>query len=375
MNRKDLNNRYLELPHGRLITPVFMPDATFGFVRAVDSNDLIKCKIQVLVMNVFHLMQSPGSSTIKALGGLHKMCGWERPIITDSGGFQIYSLIRDNPKHGSVTKNGLSFRPQGKERKSILTPEKSIQLQLSYGADIIICLDYCTHPDDSFEHQEESVIRTIEWAKRCKIEFEKHINKQNSFKHTKPLLFAVIQGGKMLELRKQCAEVLLDIGFDGFGYGGYPFDSKGKLLIDMFRHTRNLIPLEFPMFALGIGSPENIVKVFEIGYDLFDSSLPTRDARRGRLCIFEAEDLNQLKSHRNSYIYIGDKKYIKSNDPISLYCDCLTCSNYSRAYLHHLFKRNDALYFRLASIHNLRFMAVLMEQLRGDYNEKKSKIL
>jgi len=361
------NARYtntLSLPHGQLKLPVFMPDATFGFVRAVDSNDLIRCKIQALVMNAFHLMQHPGSSTIKVLGGLHKMFGWNKPIITDSGGFQIYSLMRDNPKYGSISKNGIIFWPRGVGRKFVLTPEKSIQLQLSYGADIIICLDYCTHPDDSYKSQEESVIRTIQWARRCKFEFEKHINKQSRLNHTEPLLFGVIQGGRYVELRKQCAETLLDIGFDGFGYGGYPFDSKGTLLIDILKFTRKLIPTKFLMFGLGIGSPENIKKGFKIGYDLFDSSLPTRDARYGRLYIFETEKINRFDQY--SRIYIGDRKYIKRKEPISINCDCLTCSNYSRAYLHFLFKRNDPIYYRLATIHNLRFMTLFMRKLRGD---------
>src|SRR6266704_3871035 len=155
----------LQLPHGRIHIPVFMPDATLGVVRSVDTTDLIGCEIQAVVMNTFHLMQHPGSSTIKALGRLHKMSAWQRPIITDSGGFQAYSLIRQNARYGSLTDRGITFQPDGSARKFHLTPEKSIQLQLSYDADVVICLDDCTHVDDALAVQQESVNRTLQWAR------------------------------------------------------------------------------------------------------------------------------------------------------------------------------------------------------------------
>ena len=163
----------LHLPHGQLKLPNFLPDATLGVVRSVDSVDLEQCGVEAVVMNTFHLMQRPGSSTITALGGLHQMSGWPRPIITDSGGFQAYSLIRQNSKFGQMNDKGITFQPEGSDRKFHLTPEKSIQLQLSYGADIAVCLDDCTHVDDSLETQQESVKRTIGWARRCKSEFER----------------------------------------------------------------------------------------------------------------------------------------------------------------------------------------------------------
>ena len=163
----------LKLPHGELRLPVFLPDATQGVVRAVDSADLELCGVQALVMNTFHLMQRPGSSTIQALGGLHRMCAWSRPIITDSGGFQAYSLIRQNARFGQITDSGIIFRPEGSDRKIQLTPEKSVQLQLRYGADVVICLDDCTHVEESPAEQERAVRRTVAWARRCKVEFER----------------------------------------------------------------------------------------------------------------------------------------------------------------------------------------------------------
>jgi queuine tRNA-ribosyltransferase len=162
---------HLDLPHGRLEFPAYLPDATFGLVRTADSADLVHCQIEAVVMNTFHLMQRPGSSTIHALGGLHKMCGWSRPIITDSGGFQAYSLIRQNPKFGTLHENGLTFIPEGDQHRLQLTPEKCIQLQLAYGSDVVICLDDCTNVDASPEEQTRSVDRTIAWAKRSKLEF------------------------------------------------------------------------------------------------------------------------------------------------------------------------------------------------------------
>src|ERR1051326_5144538 len=163
----------LRLPHGEVCLPAFLPDATLGVVRGVDSADLENCGIEALVMNGFHLMQRPGSSTVQALGGLHQMAGWQRPIVTDSGGFQAYSLIRQNPKYGSLNDKGITFQPDGAARKFFFSPEKTIQLQLSYGSDVVICLDDCTHVDDAQAEQELSVRRTIAWAKRCKQEFER----------------------------------------------------------------------------------------------------------------------------------------------------------------------------------------------------------
>src|SRR5438270_3448131 len=210
----------LQLPHGQIHMPVFMPDATLGVVRSVDATDLMHCEVQAVVMNTFHLMQRPGSSTIHALGGLHKMSAWQRPIVTDSGGFQAYSLIQQNARFGSMSDDGITFKPEGSERKFHLTPEKTIQLQLSYGADVVICLDECTHVDASLQMQAISVKRTIDWAKRGKKEFVRLVDQRRLPAEQRPLLFAVIQGGGSPELRKRCANALLELGFDGFGYGG-----------------------------------------------------------------------------------------------------------------------------------------------------------
>jgi len=369
----------LQLTHGRLRLPVFLPDATLGVVRSVDSADLVRCGVQGVVMNTFHLMQHPGSSTVQALGGLHAMSGWQRPIVTDSGGFQAYSLIRQNPKNGSLTSNGITFRPDQSRRKFTLTPEKSVQLQMSYGADVVVCLDDCTHVDAPLGTQRESVERTIAWARRCKGEFERLVEQKGLSQEQRPLLLAVIQGGGLCELRRRCAEELLEIGFDGFGYGGWPLDGNGNLLADMLAYVRELVPAEFPAHALGVGHPAYVVACARMGYDLFDCSLPTRDARRGRLYAFVSDIppalvLSEVEGCGGadrggdwfSYIYVTDDKHIKAGGPISSHCDCPCCTDYSLGYLHHLFAVKDSLALRLATMHNLRFMTQLMALLREE---------
>ncbi len=354
----------LKTRRGDLDLPVFLPDATFGVVRSLDAADLLSCGVQALVMNTFHLMQKPGSSTVQSLGGLHRMSGWNRPIITDSGGFQAYSLIHKKNLDGKLSENGIEFTPEGANRKFLLTPEKCIQLQLGYDADVVICLDDCTHVDATKAEQEASVSKTITWAKRCKREYLKLLEQKKITEHQRPLIFAVIQGGGIPALRKHCAEELLQIGFDGYGFGGWPLDGKGNLLVDILALTRHLIPSDVPMHALGVGHPANLAACAMLGYDMFDSAMPTRDARHGRLYGFKQKPDKQLFTTAGDWLhftYIADEKHIKSDDPISIFCDCHTCRNYSLGYLRHLFKMEDTLYYRLATIHNVR----LMTQLTG----------
>jgi queuine tRNA-ribosyltransferase len=346
--------------------PAFLPDATRAVVRSIDSVDLEGCGVDALVMNTYHLMQRPGSSTVRALGGLHVMTGWRRPIMTDSGGFQIYSLIRQNPKYGRLTDKGAVFAADGSARKYNLTPGKSIQLQMSYGADVLVCLDDCTHADDPLEEQRKSVERTVAWARRARDEFDRLIAQKDLRGGERPLLFAVIQGGSNVDLRRQCAAELLEIGFDGFGYGGWPLDSDNHLLVDMLQLVRELVPPEYPLHALGVGHPANVVECARMGYPMFDSAMPTRDARNGRLYAFTTDDVGAIGTGDDwfKYVYVTDDKQIKANEPVSPFCDCLTCARYSVGYLYHLYKIGDALFMRLATIHNLSFMMRLMEYLR-----------
>ncbi len=346
--------------------PTFMPDGTYGYVRALTGQDLQAIGLEAMMMNAFHLMQKPGSSIIQALGGLHKMASWPHVLMTDSGGFQAYSLIRQNSKFGSLTERGITFYPEASKRKLLLTPEKSIQLQMSYGSDILVCLDDCTHVDASREEQEQSVELTIAWAKRAKKTFDSLIKSRGFEEHQRPLIFGVIQGGGEVDLRKKCADALLDIGFDGFGFGGWPLDSESNLLTDILEYTRSLIPNEYPIHALGIGHPASIVAAYQIGYEMFDCALPTRDARHGRLYARKSTN-SKLDKDGDwlQFVYINSEQYIRSDEPISPECDCLTCQHYSMAYLFHLYRQRDANYQRLATMHNLRFMTQLTEELRA----------
>ncbi|MGH9346296.1 MAG: tRNA-ribosyltransferase family protein [Vicinamibacterales bacterium] len=356
-------------PHGVVACPAFLPDATRAVVRAVDSSDLEACGVPGVVMSTFHVMRTPGSSTIAALGGLHAMTGWPHTIVTDSGGFQAFSLIREQPKLGGLSDGGLHFTPEGSERKFTLTPEKSVRLQITYGADVAICLDQCTHADDPDDVQDRAVARTIAWAKRGRAEADRLLTQKRVAGADRPLLFGVVQGGRSLDRRRRCADALLELGLQGFGFGGWPLAASGELLLDLIAATRALIPRDVPFHALGVGHPESVVACARAGCNLFDSALPTRDARRGRLYTFDREPprhSRDLESRWFAFLYIQDEQHVKRDDPICPGCRCACCTRYSIGYLHHLFELEDALYPRLATIHNLSFMQRLMTMLRGD---------
>lgn len=362
-----MRDRHINSPRGNIATPVFLPDATFGVVRSVDSADLRGVGINAVVMNTFHLMQRPGSAIVQSLGGLHHMTAWDGLIVTDSGGFQAYSLIRQNAKFGSITDKGIQFMPESGTRKYQLTPQKTIQLQMGYGSDVVICLDDCTHVDEDYNEQLTSVERTIRWAKLCKQEYTRQVGQKKWADTIPPRIFAVVQGGGYKDLRKKCADALLEIGFDGYGFGGWPLDKENHLLAEIIGYTREVIPEQFPMHALGVGHPENVLACHKLGYDIFDSAMPTRDARHGRLFTFkkppESADYG-LTGDWFGYKYINDEAHIRADLPISEYCDCPCCSQYPIGYLHHLFKQGDTLFMRLATLHNLRFMALLCERIQ-----------
>lgn len=355
--------KYLELPHGKVNLPAFFPDGTYGVVRCVDAIDLEQSNVTGLVMNSYHLLSKPGIAVLKQFGGLHSFSAWQHPILTDSGGFQVFSLIRENPKYGEVRKNEIVFRPDGNKDKIILTPEKCIQSQFNYGSDIMMCIDYCTHPDDSYEENMFSVEVTINWAIRCRNEYEKQL-KQRKIPHDKrPLLFGIIQGGSFFDLRKKCADALIELDFDGYGFGGWPVDSDGNLVEDILQYTAEIMPDEKIKYAMGLGKPDGILKCRKMGYDLFDCVIPTRDARHNRLYVFDNFNGSGTEYH-NFYILDDKKSNMRDGLPIDQECDCFTCKNYSRAYLYHLFKVGDTLGYRLATIHNLRFYSRLMEKIQ-----------
>lgn len=344
--------------HGPLFLPAFFPDATCGVVRSVDSEDVRQTGTKGLVVNTYHLFRHGLDKTVKEFGGIHRLMNWSDVLISDSGGFQVMSLIRDNPKAGVIRDKEIIFRVEGE--KIILTPEKSIQVQLRLKTDIVMCLDDCTRPQEPFSEQEKSVRRTIDWAKRCKDEFVRLTKNVSS----PPLIFAIIQGGNDKNLRRQCAEALLKMDFNGYAYGGWPFDEEKRLLTEIIQFTADLIPNRFPKYAMGVGKPENVVVCYKMGYNLFDCVIPTRDARHRRLYIFKNDPAKaDFTGLFYDALYINDRDCARNPEPISEFCDCYTCKNYSRGYIHLLFKANDTLFFRLATIHNLRFYARMMEEL------------
>jgi len=340
--------------------PIFLPDATRGIVRSLDSQDLRSVGIEGLVVNTFHLLIQPGAKSLAKLGGVKKLMNWENLTVSDSGGFQLFSLVLKNPDMGKVTEDGVQFKYEvrGKYEKFMITPEKSIQMQFAIGSDIKICLDYFSPPDGSRDATEESVEKTISWAKRSKVEFEKQLRTYLGKKT--PKLFCVVQGGKYPDLRERCAKELLESGFDGFGLGGWPSREEVEL-------TSRLLPKESEKFALGVGDLQSIVHACSVGFNYFDCVLPTRDGRHKRLYVL-TKDLAKVKDLANDtyheYLYFSKAKLAHDINPIDITCDCLACTKYSRAYLYHLFKIGDSLAWRLASLHNLRTYTRLIDELR-----------
>jgi queuine tRNA-ribosyltransferase len=350
--------------------PQYFPDGTLGVVRSLDSQDLAQVGIQGLVVNTFHLRQQPGIKTLTQLGGIKKLMNWKGLITSDSGGFQLFSLIQKHPDMGKIIDEGVVlYHGKNKQSKEVFTPEKSIQLQFAIGSDIMICLDDFTPDTASPARIKRSVWRTIKWAGRCKTEFEIQLKQYGFSKKRRPILLAPIQGHRNFELRKKCAQELIQIEFDGYGLGGWPFKPNGKFDYEMSQINADLTPNHKLRFALGIGKPENIVQLHHMGYDLFDCVLPTRDARHKRLYVFTQDpaliDFNQNEKWYD-YLYLDRGSFKHDQQPLSQFCDCPTCRHYTRAYLYHLFKIKDATAHRLATLHNLRFYARLMEKLQTE---------
>lgn len=357
--------------------PIYLPDATLGVVRGLTSSQVAQTGIQGVVINTYHLMSRPGTAVLDAIGGIKPFMNWQGLTASDSGGFQLFSLIHKNPKIGRIIDEGVVlYSGEKQQRKTLFTPEKSIEIQFSIQSDIKICLDDFSPIDASAQRLQESVERTIAWARRCKQEFEKQCHLHGFTATNRPLLFAVVQGHRDSALREYCAQELIKIGFDGYGLGGWPFDDNRKFDYEMCRVTAQVTPDESLRFALGIGTPENIVKLRGMGWDIFDCVLPTRDARHQRLYVFAQDpatlDFSSLQKEDSDekpswyrFLSIGKSVYKTDPSPLSAWCSCHTCQNHSRAYLHHLFTVKDNLAFQLATTHNLHFYAELMKYLEA----------
>ena len=352
-----------------------MPDATRAVLKGVGNNETDKLNLSAMVVNTYHLYLQPGMNLIKKAGGVNKFMNFSKPLLSDSGGFQVFSLIHRSKEMGKIYDTHVKFKSPIDGSWHELTPEKSIQIQFDLGVDMMVCLDDCPPNEFSREDLEVSVNRTIAWAGRCKKEYLTQIKKRKLKKEETPLLFGVIQGGAELNLRERCAKELIKLDFDGYGFGARPVDAKGNFLEEVLRFTADLIPENKLRFALGIGTPEDIVRCASMGWDMFDCVIPTREGRHGRL--FEAINnyeltitpVKRVQANCNddkfySTININNAKFADDFSPINSNSELAELRDYSRAYLHHLFKVKDPLGARLASLNNLEFYGKLMRNIR-----------
>jgi queuine tRNA-ribosyltransferase len=339
-------------PHGSFDTPMFMPVGTLATVKTMSPEDLRSMDAQIILSNTYHLWLRPGEDIIKEAGGLHQFMNWDRPILTDSGGFQVFSLskIRD------ITEEGVHFRHHLSGEKLFFSPEKAMQVQNDLGPDIMMVLDECPPYPASHDYMEKSVARTSRWAERC---LQAHNRKNDQ------ALFGIIQGGEYKDLRKQSAEDLISLDFPGYAIGGLSVGEPKEIMNDILESTTPLMPTHKPRYLMGVGSPDSLIDGALRGIDMFDCVLPTRIARNGT-CMTSTGRL-----------VVRNAKYARDFSPIDAECDCYTCKNYTRAYIRHLINTNEILGFRLTTYHNLHFLLELMKQVRnailddrlGDFRE------
>jgi queuine tRNA-ribosyltransferase len=330
----------LELAHGVVETPVFMPVGTYGTVKAMAPNELVEIGAQIVLGNTFHLWLRPGLDVIAAHGGLHRFMGWERPILTDSGGFQVFSL---GPLR-KVQEDGVAFASPVNGDKLFLTPALSMQIQKVLDSDVVMIFDECTPYPATPEAAEESMALSLRWARRSRDEFDRGGNRN--------ALFGIVQGGMFDELRDASLAGLTDIGFDGYAIGGLSVGEPKDEMLRVLAATAPKLPADKPRYLMGVGTPEDLVAGVTAGIDMFDCVMPTRNARNGWLFT------------RFGDVKIRNARYKSDTGPVDPTCGCYACTRFSRAYLHHLNRVNEILGARLATIHNLFYYQTLMAELR-----------
>lgn len=346
------------------VKPTFFPDATRAVLRTVDSVDIENTHTPGVLVNTYHLLREVGEKVIDSHGDAKGFMNWKGAMISDSGGFQVMSIVKKSGK-GAITDEGVIF-PTEDGKEILLTPEDSIRFQFTLGTDLMVVLDDFTDINATKEKATATVARTTAWARRSKAEYERQCKIRNLNEEDRPALIGVVQGGNYIDLRKESAKQLIEIGFDGFGYGGWPIKEDGSFNYEVAEVIADVAPEHYLLYGLGIGKPHEIVKLSQMGYTIFDCVLPTRDARHGRLYVYNADSINEINVYNDDfYTYYQPNKVKHINDtyPVSKACDCLLCSNYSRGYLYHLWKIKDVTALRLATIHNLRFYSLLMEKL------------
>ncbi|MDY4788242.1 MAG: tRNA guanosine(34) transglycosylase Tgt [Bacilli bacterium] len=335
----------LHTPHGDVETPMFMPVGTLATVKYLSPEDLYALETGVILSNTYHLWLRPGEDIVKEAGGLHNFMNYKGPMLTDSGGFQVFSLS----DFRKITEEGVKIKNHRDGSPLFLSPEKSIEIQNKLGADIIMSFDECPPYPCTREYMENSVNRTIRWAKRG---LAVHNN-------PKQALFGIIQGGDFEDIRKYCCEELTKLDFDGFSIGGTSVGEDKETMLRMLDYTLPYLPSDKPRYLMGVGSYDSILEGVLRGVDMFDCVLPTRIARHGALMTSEGR------------VNIRDKKYERDFSPLDKECDCYTCKNYTRAYLRHLYKCEEGLGKRLLSIHNIRFLINLTKEIRKAIQEDR----
>lgn len=348
----------LSLPHGKVHTPFFMPIATRGAVKNISPDEISDLGAQIILSNTYHLLQRPGLETLKKHRGLHGFMKWDKPILTDSGGFQVFSLA----KIRKITQDGAVFQSEIDGSRITLTPEKAIDAQFAIGSDIMMALDECTPYPCTYEYAKKSLAITLDWATRSKKHFDGIVKKKKLSQQKRPLIFGIVQGSVFKDLREEAAAELVRIGFDGYGIGGVAVGEGMNQIDEIVRWTTELLPPNKPRYLMGVGKPEEIVKAVHAGVDMFDCVIPTREARHGRLYV----RTKKRGAEKKFYDVLNIKNGTFRNDmrPVDPHCTCLLCMQFSRSYLRHLFSTNEGLGLRLATLHNLNFYLRLMEELR-----------
>jgi len=352
--------------------PVFFPDATRAVLKTLDSTDIESTKTPGILVNTFHLYNSPGGSVIKEHKGVRNFMNFHGGCISDSGGFQVMSVAKQFSGNDSVTDKGVNFKLPGTTKKIMFTPKTSIDFQFLLKSDMVVVLDDFTDLQANLSRQRETVERTIKWAKICKKIYLKKCEDQKMPEELRPYLLGIVQGGHNLDLRKECTERLVEIGFDGLGYGGWPMTDNNEFNFDIPKVIGENCPSDYLLYGLGVGKPHEIVQMVKMGWQVFDCVLPTRDARHKRLYVYNAKSIDDIDVNQSKFYeyFVPDKeKYYHDSHPVSSACDCLLCTHYDRSYLRHLFAIGDMTAGRLATIHNLRFYSILMEKLRSVYEK------
>ena len=331
----------IKTTHGKIKTPVFMPVGTLGTVKSVSPEELVACKTQIILGNTYHLFLRPGCDIIRKFSGLHGFMNWVGPILTDSGGFQVFSLA----KLVKIDEQGACFQSHIDGTRHVLTPEKSIDIQMDLNSDIAMCLDQCIEYPTDKTNARQALELTARWGERCKTRWLKKANNNNA-------LFGIVQGGMYADLREISVDMMTTIGFDGYALGGLSVGEPKPLMLEIAAAALPKLPNDKPKYIMGVGTPEDLVELVALGADMFDCVLPTRNARNG-----------QLFTERGT-INISNSRHKDDPSQPQEGCLCYTCQNYSRAYLRHLYMARELLAYRLNTIHNIHYFNQLMEELR-----------